>query len=124
VLIIGLLLLAAAIAAGVILVVQNDELVRVHAFDGSWQVHAYWLAVAGLAIMAVAVLGLLMMRASAARARRLRRERADLSAENRRLSERLGSDTGSDPDNDYRGLGWTDGSANAAPPGSVPDRER
>lgn len=87
--VIGLILLAAAVTAAVVLVVQNDAIVSLHVFNRSWNVHEYWLAVAGLAVMAAAVLGLGLIRRGMARARRLRREHRQLAAENRSLAERV-----------------------------------
>lgn len=85
---IGLLLIAAAVAAAIILVVQNDHTIAVHVFNNDYNIAAYWLAIAGLAIMAVLALGLWAMRVGAAHRLRLRRERRELVRENRRLSER------------------------------------
>jgi uncharacterized membrane protein YciS (DUF1049 family) len=84
---IGLLLIAAAVAAAIILVVQNDGTIAVHVFDSDYNVAAYWLAIAGLAIMAVLALGLWAIRVGTAHRMRLRRERRELMRENRRLSE-------------------------------------
>ncbi len=84
---IGLLLIAAAVAAAIILVVQNDGTITVHVFNADYHISAYWLAIAGLAIMAVAALGLWTLRVGAAHRMRLRRERRELLRENRRLSE-------------------------------------
>lgn len=88
---IGLLLIAAAVAAAIILVVQNDSKITVHIFNADYHVAAYWLAIAGLAIMAVLALGLWAMRVGAAHRLRRRRERRELVRENRRLSEREAS---------------------------------
>ena len=84
---IGLLLIAAAVAAAIILVVQNNGMITVHVFNSDYQMHAYWLAIAGLAIMAVLALGLLALRIGTAHRVRRRRERRELLRENRRLSE-------------------------------------
>ncbi len=84
----GLLLIAAAVAAAVILVVQNDGNIVIHIFNSDYNVAAYWLAVAGLVIMAVLALGLWAVRAGTAYRWRRRRERRELVRENRRLSER------------------------------------
>jgi hypothetical protein len=84
----GLLLMAAAVAAAIILVVQNDGTIRVHVFNSDYNMPAYWLAIAGLAIMAVFAVGWWLTRAGAAHSLRRRRERRDLVKENRRLSER------------------------------------
>ncbi|MEO6501546.1 MAG: hypothetical protein ABIQ09_06500 [Jatrophihabitantaceae bacterium] len=84
---IGLLLIAVAVAAAIILVVQNEGNIKVHVFETDYDVSAYWLAIAGLAIMAVLALGLLALRVGAAHSIRRRRERRELVRENRRLSE-------------------------------------
>ncbi|MBV9823071.1 MAG: hypothetical protein JO144_12600 [Actinobacteria bacterium] len=84
---IGLILIAAAVAAAIILVVQNDGTITVHVFNSDYHMAAYWLAIAGLVIMAVLALGLTAVRAGAAHRMRLRRERRELLRENRRLSE-------------------------------------
>jgi len=84
---IGLLLIAAAVAAAIILVVQNDGTIVVHVFNSDYDVNAYWLAIAGLAIMAVLALGLWALRVGTAHRVRRRRERRELLRENRRLSE-------------------------------------
>lgn len=91
---IGLLLIAAAVAAAIILVVQNEGNITVHVFETTYDIAAYWLAIAGLAIMATLALGLLLLRLGAARAARRRRERRELVQENRRLSERTASLSG------------------------------
>jgi membrane protein implicated in regulation of membrane protease activity len=85
---IGLLLIAAAVAAAIILIVQNDGTIAVHVFDSDYNMAAYWLAVAGLAIMAVLALGLWAVRVGTGHQMRLRRERRELVRENRRLNER------------------------------------
>lgn len=85
---IGLLLIAAAVAAAIILVVQNDGTITVHVFNSDYHVAAYWLAIAGLAIMAVLALGLWAVRVGTSHRMRLRRERRELVRENRRLNER------------------------------------
>ena len=90
VLVIGLLLFATAAASAIILIVQNrGSVVQVRALGHSWTGHLYWLLVAGLIIALVGVLGLALLRGSAARARRLRRQRATLLVGNARLSERV-----------------------------------
>lgn len=89
-LIIGLIVFAAAVASAVILIVQNrGSVVGMHAVGHTWTGHLYWVLVAGLFIALVGVVGLAILRGGAARARRLRRQRTALLAENRRLSERV-----------------------------------
>jgi len=126
---IGLLLTAAAVAAAIILVVQNDSKITVHVFNADYHVAAYWLAIAGLAIMAVLALGLWAMRVGAAHRIRRARERRELVKENRRLSEREASLRSRLPSENAgaahtdpatgRTITTTDG-AHAAEPGRVP----
>ena len=93
--VVGFILIAAAVAAAVILTVQNQRAINVHALGGSWRVDAYWLLVAGFVILAVAILGLVIAKTAAARVWRLRRERRELARENRRLSAQVDTSTGS-----------------------------
>jgi hypothetical protein len=87
--IVGLLLLAAAAVAAVELIVANDQAqITVHMWRWSWTVDAFWLAVAGAAIVVAALLGLYMLKAGGKRERRMRRERRQLAKENRQLAER------------------------------------
>lgn len=60
--ILGFLLIIVAVAAAVILIVQNTGDVDVSALGQSWTVPALWLVVAGLVAMAVAVIGLVLIR--------------------------------------------------------------
>src|SRR4051812_48641278 len=84
--VIGLILFGAAAAGAAVLIVQNqDGAVEVNALGNTWQWDRYWLVVAGLALALAAALGMAMMARGAARARRLRRERAELLAENAAL---------------------------------------
>jgi uncharacterized integral membrane protein len=92
--VVGFILIAAAVAAAVILIVQNQGAINVHALGGSWHVDAYWLLVAGLVILAAAILGLAIAQTGTARAWRLRRERRELARENRRLSAQVDTSTG------------------------------
>jgi len=89
--IVGFVLLAAAAVIAVALVVQNPATVTVHAFKWSWDVDLRWLFVAGLALTAIGLLGLAMMRVGSAHYLRLRRDRKLLAAENQRLIERAGA---------------------------------
>lgn len=89
--IVGFVLLAAAAVIAVALVVQNPATVTVHAFKWSWDVDMRWLFVAGLALTAIGLLGLAMMRVGSAHYLRLRRDRKLLAAENQRLIERAGA---------------------------------
>lgn len=110
---IGLLLIAAAVAAAIILVVQNDGTIAVHVFDNDYNVAAYWLAIAGLVIMAVLALGLWAIRAGAAHRMRLRRERRELVRENRRLSEHAATVDQTGPASGPVGPGTTAGGSTA-----------
>jgi uncharacterized integral membrane protein len=89
--IVGFVLLAAAAVVAVALVIQNPATVTVHAFKWSWDVDMRWLFVAGLALTAIGLLGLAMMRIGGAHYLRLRRDRKVLAAENQRLIERAGA---------------------------------
>jgi hypothetical protein len=91
VIIVGLVLLAAAVAAAVILIVQNRaSMVHLNALGHTWSCHLYWVLVAGLIIALVGVLGVAVIRGGVIRARRRRRERAQVIAENTRPSEHVG----------------------------------
>jgi len=72
--VIGFVLIIAAAAAAVILITQNTGSLDVHALGQTWTVNAYWLIVAGLVAMAVAVLGTAMVRYAGVRTYRARRE--------------------------------------------------
>lgn len=86
--IIGFVLFAAAVVIAAALIVQNPATVTVHAFNQSWNVDMRWMFVAGLALTAIGLIGLGMMRLGSAHYMRLRGERRVLAAENRRLSRR------------------------------------
>lgn len=86
--IIGFLIFAVAVAAAIVAIVQNrTAMVHVNGLGYSWDVHVYWVLVAGLIIAAVGFIGLAMMRAGAVHAARLRTERRGLKRENARLAE-------------------------------------
>jgi uncharacterized integral membrane protein len=89
--IVGFVLLAAAAVVAVALIIQNPGPVTVHAFTWSWNVDMRWLFVAGLALTAIGLFGLAMMRMGSARYLRLRRDRKVLAAENERLVKRAGA---------------------------------
>ena len=90
--IVGFILLVAAAVVAIALVVQNPSTVTVHAFKWSWDVDMRWLVVAGLALTAIGLFGLAMMRIGGSHYLRLRSERKVLAAENKRLSERAAAD--------------------------------
>jgi hypothetical protein len=134
--IVGLLLLAAAVVAAVELVVANDDAqITVHMWRWSWTVDAFWLAVAGAAILVAALLGLFMLKAGSRRQRRLRRERRELAKENRQLAKRAevaeatdAEPVGAVPPQDYdtRPQGYpvpAEATAPPARPGDVAPRE-
>jgi hypothetical protein len=70
--VIGFVLVIAAAVAAVILIVQNAGAIDVHALGQTWSVNAYWLVVAGLVAMAVAGLGVAMVRQAGVRTYRAR----------------------------------------------------
>jgi uncharacterized integral membrane protein len=86
--IVGFILFVAAVVIAAALIVQNPATVTVHAFHESWNVDLRWLLVAGLALTAIGLFGLGMMRLGSARYLRLRGERRALASENRRLAKR------------------------------------
>jgi uncharacterized integral membrane protein len=88
VIILGFVLFVAAVVIAAALIVQNPANVTVHAFNQSWNLDMRWLFVAGLALTAICLLGLGMMRLGNARYMRLRHERRKLATENKRLAKR------------------------------------
>ena len=91
--IVGFILLVAAAVVAIALVAQNPGTVTVHAFTWSWDVDMRWLVVAGLALTAIGLFGLAMMRIGGSHYLRLRSERKVLAAENQRLSERAAAES-------------------------------
>lgn len=88
--VLGIILFAVAVAAAIVLIVQNrGDVVSVHALGNTWSVHLYWFLVIGLVIAAMALAGLAIMKAGSKRARRLRQERRSLSVQNERLNEQI-----------------------------------
>jgi hypothetical protein len=87
VILVGLILLAAAVVAAVEFIIANQGTVVLRMWDWTWNIDAFWLGVAGAVTVAVAAVGLAMLAGASGRSRRLRRERRDLAAENRRLAE-------------------------------------
>lgn len=83
--ILGFLLIAAAAAAATILIVQNTGHVQVHTLGHIWTVSASWLVVAGLVLLAVAVIGVAAVRRSGLR--RIRREQREIVGRNRDMLE-------------------------------------
>jgi hypothetical protein len=84
--VVGFVVLVAAVVVAIALIAQNPGMVTVHAFNWSRNVEMRWLVVAGLALTAITLLGLAMMRVGGSRHARLRRDRKVLAAENKRLT--------------------------------------
>jgi hypothetical protein len=91
--IVGFVLFAAAVVVALGLIVQNPATVTVHAFNQSWDVDTRWLFVAGLALTAIGLLGLGMMRLGGAHYVRLRGEQRVVVTENKRLTKRAAAGT-------------------------------
>jgi len=94
VVVIGLILVGAAATATAILIIQNrdDGRVQVRAVGHSWLWPEHRIVTAGLAIGFLGLVGVAMLRRGLTRRRRLRRELAELVAENDRLRELLDLD--------------------------------
>jgi hypothetical protein len=86
--IVGFVLFAVAAVLAVALIVQNPATVTLHVFNQYRHVEMRWLVVAGLAVTAICLLGLGMMRMVVARVERLRGERWALTIQNKRLAQR------------------------------------
>ncbi|HYU04264.1 MAG TPA: hypothetical protein VEL02_10525 [Jatrophihabitantaceae bacterium] len=85
--VIGFVFFAAAVAGASILIAQNsDTMLDVNVLGYTWNVHVYWLVVAGLVATAVGLAGLLVMGRGVARYRRLRREHRGLVRDHERLA--------------------------------------
>lgn len=95
--VLGLLLLAAAVVVGIELILANHgatSQVNIHLWGWHWNnVDAFWMAVAGAIIIVAALLGLALLKLGSARQWRLSRERRNLAKENRRLAAGTGRDT-------------------------------
>jgi hypothetical protein len=87
VVVIGFVLIIAAVAAAVILIGQNAGTLDVHALGQTWNINAYWLVVAGVAAMAVAVLGAAMVRQAGVRTYRARQAYVPTLSEERLVTE-------------------------------------
>jgi hypothetical protein len=88
VIVIGFVVFAVAVAAAIVFIAQNQTaMVEVHGLGYTWNVHLYWVMVAGLVIAGVGLMGLAMMRSGAAHTARIRTERRGLERENARLSD-------------------------------------
>ena len=90
---IGLVLFAAATAATAVLITDNrGDLVQVRAVGHGWLWPEHRIVTAGLALGFLGLVGVALLRHGMARRRRLRREHAELVAENDRLRELLDLD--------------------------------
>jgi hypothetical protein len=125
VIIIGFVFFAAAVAAASILIAQNyDAMINVHGLGYTWNVHVYWLVVAGLVITAVGLLGLALMRRGSARYRQLRREHRGLVRDHERLASSYpapGDATAVTQVTDRRQPVASTAGPASAPPASEPD---
>jgi hypothetical protein len=121
--VLGLVLLALAVAASIVAIAQNPHAtVDVDVLGTHYNMHAYWIFVAGMVVLAVAAIGLSMMRAGAAHSASVRRERRELAAENARLNERVSNERiANDRMTDGR---MTDADGRAYTADEVPDRSR
>jgi len=84
--VLGFVLIIAAVAASVILIAQNAGSLDVHALGHVRSLNAYWLVVAGLAAMAVAVIGLAIVRQAGVRTHRSRRKVVPTAADQRPMT--------------------------------------
>ena len=85
--VLGLILVAAAVAVAVLLIAQSTMYITISSLGWHLTVHAYWLVVAGIVLTAAVLLGLTLVRGATARSVRLRRERRALAHENEMLAE-------------------------------------
>ncbi len=91
--VIGFIFFAAAVASASILIAQNnDTMLDVNVLGYTWNVHVYWLVVAGLVATAVGLVGLLVMGRGVARYRLLRREHRGLVRDHERLAASYSAD--------------------------------
>jgi hypothetical protein len=74
--VLGFILIVAAVVAAVILITQNAGTIDVHGLGHVWSGPAYWLVIAGLAAMAAAALGVAMIQYAGARKAKLRAKAA------------------------------------------------
>jgi uncharacterized integral membrane protein len=88
--ILGIIVLALAVAAVIVLIGANTGDVDVHALGGTWTVQVYWLVVLGVALTAAAMVGILLIVIGAARARKHRNQRRELERENKRMASQIG----------------------------------
>jgi uncharacterized membrane protein YciS (DUF1049 family) len=86
--VLGLLVLAAAVIGGVELGLANRQPVVLRMWNWTWHIDAFWLAVIGVGVIVMALIGLGTARLGLRHTLRMRRERRDLAAENARLADR------------------------------------
>ena len=84
--VLGLILVAAAVVAIIEGILANTGVVTVHMWGWTWHFELFWAMVCGIGIAVAAILGLWLMSAGGARAFRVRRENRALARENARLA--------------------------------------
>lgn len=85
--VLGLILVVAAVAVAVLLIAQSTMFITISTLGSHLTMHAYWLVVAGIVLTAAVLLGLMLIRGATARSVRMRRERRALAHENEMLAE-------------------------------------
>ncbi|TAM85021.1 MAG: LapA family protein [Jatrophihabitans sp.] len=85
-LVLGLLLLAAAVVAAAEGILANTAPVTVHMWGWTWHFELFWAAVCGAGIIVLALIGLGLARHSTVRSLRMRRDHRALLRENERLA--------------------------------------
>jgi uncharacterized integral membrane protein len=83
--VLGVTLFGLALVSAVILLAQNVDTVQVHYLGRVWDIHMYWLVVAGLAIAVIAIAGLVLIARGGRRYRQMRREHRLLVRDRERL---------------------------------------
>lgn len=84
--ILGLILVAAAVVAIVEGILANTGVVTVHMWGWTWHFELFWAMVCGIGIAVAALLGLWLITAGTTRGYRVRRDRRMLARENERLA--------------------------------------
>jgi len=84
--ILGLILVAAAVVAIVEAIFANTGVVTVHMWGWTWHFDLFWAMVCGIGIAVAALLGLWLITAGLTRGYRVRRDRRVLARENERLA--------------------------------------
>jgi uncharacterized integral membrane protein len=83
--VLGVTLFGLALVSAVILLAQNVDTVQVHYLGRVWDIHMYWLVVAGLVIAVIAIAGLVLIARGGRRYRQMRREHRVLVRDRERL---------------------------------------